>query len=275
MAWFSRRSRNKRASAGPEPGAPRTAAEVATAAAQVATAAAQVAAAAAEPAGEPHTLRTFGESLANLAGNAMQMGDLVTRMVDRSAIVFLSHDVAQAKALIQLDLEVDSRKDALLAQSLEVLARHQPVASDLRLLLAVEHIAGDLERSADHAKNIAKRTLSLTNTAKFDPTIDDLIRRLHAAVRAMLKDSLTAFSTRDTALALELGRRDLVPDSINDDLFHAVIARLQTDPSHAPTDIQALFVGKSLERIGDHATNIADEARFLARGDVPSATRAR
>jgi phosphate transport system protein len=91
----------------------------------------------------------------------------------------------------------------------------------------------------------------------------------------MLADSIKAFATRDAALAMELGRRDLVPDAINDDLFHAVIARIQTNPADAPTDVQALFVGKSLERIGDHATNIADEARFLVRGDTPSATRAR
>ena len=231
--------------------------------------------AAAEPKLDQHTLRSFGDALASLTARVSQMGELVTRMVDQSALVFLDHDVGRAKALIQLDLEVDSQKDALLAQALEVLARHQPVASDLRLLLAVEHIARDLERSADHAKNIAKRTLAVTNASRLDPTLDDLIRRLHAAVRSMLADAIKAFTTRNTALARELSRRDLEPDAINDDLFHAVIARIQTNPADAPLDIQALFVGKGLERIGDHATNIGDEARFVVRGDAPSATRTR
>jgi len=260
MRLFSRRARAKRAS-GPD--------------AKGAVGADTPTTFAAQPALDQHTLRSFTESLASLTAKASQMGELVIRMVDQSAMVFLDHDVAKAKALIQLDLEVDSQKDALLALALEVLARHQPVASDLRLLLAVEHISGDLERSADHAKNIAKRTLALPSSGRLDSTLGDLIRRLHAAVRSMLADSIKAFATRDAGLAMELGRRDLVPDAINDDLFHAVIARIQTNPADAPIDVQALFVGKSLERIGDHATNIADEARFLVRGDAPSATRAR
>jgi len=259
MRLFSRRARTRQKTAGPNSKGPPGDIAATVAAAQ--------------PVLDQHTLRSFSEALASLTARATQMGALVTRMVDQSALVFLDHDVGKAKALIQLDLEVDSQKDALLAQALEVLARHQPVASDLRLLLAVEHISGDLERSADHAKNIAKRTLALPNTGKLDSTLDDLIRRLHVAVRSMLADSIKAFATRDAALAMELGRRDLVPDAINDDLFHAVIARIQTNPADAPTDVQALFVGKSLERIGDHATNIADEARFLVRGDAPSATR--
>ena len=261
MGWFSRRGRSTRRDVSSGLDNPKVLGPTANVAAQ--------------PLADQHTLRTFEEALAGVASCAAQMGLLVTRMVDQSAIVFLTQDVAQAKALIQLDLEVDSQKDALLAQVIEVLARYQPVASDLRLLVAVEHIAVDLERSADHAKNIAKRTLSLSNRGKFDPTIDDLIRRLHAAVRSMFADSLTAFMTRNAQLALEIDRRDLVPDAINDDLFHAVIAMIQTNPSDVRADIQALFVGKSLERIGDHATNIADEARFLARGDVPSTTRTR
>ena len=258
MAWF-RRSRKK----------------AKTAASLLATEGARAGAAAPAAPAPDHTLRAFGGALDALAQRASEMGVAVMRMVDQCALIFLAHDVANAKALIQLDLEVDRLKDALLAQSLEVLARHQPVATDLRLLLAVEHIAGDLERAADHAKNIAKRTLALSTPARLDPTIVDLIRRLHAAVRANFADSLKAFSARDEALANDLMRRDLEPDAINDDLFHAVIARIQTNPADAPTDIQALFVGKSLERIGDHATNIADEARFLARGDVPRATRVR
>src|SRR5262245_28595176 len=84
--------------------------------------------AAAPPALDQHTLRSFSDALGSLTARASQMGDLVTRMVDQSALVFLDHDVGKAKALIQLDLEVDSQKDALLAQALEVLARHQPVA---------------------------------------------------------------------------------------------------------------------------------------------------
>ncbi|HVU21406.1 MAG TPA: phosphate signaling complex protein PhoU [Rhizomicrobium sp.] len=223
----------------------------------------------------PHTLTAFEEALSTLIKSAAEMGDSVLKMVDASALVFLDHNAARAKELIQADLNVDAQKDALMTQAIDVLVRHQPVASDLRLVLAVEHLAGDLERCADHAKNIAKRSLSLAGSGKLDSTIDKLIRALHQAVRSMLNDALKAFSGRDPNLAAELAQRDNVPDTIYDDLFHAVIARLQTNPSEAAMDVQVLFVGKSLERIGDHATNIADEVRFLTRGVVPSATRAK
>jgi phosphate transport system protein len=225
--------------------------------------------------GPPHTLTAFEDALAGLIKRAGQMGESVLKMVDASALVFLDHNAARAKELIQADLNVDAQKDALLAQAIDVLVRHQPVASDLRLVLAVEHLAGDLERCADHAKNIAKRALSVAAGGKLDPTIDKLIRSLHQAVRSMLEDALKAFTKRDPNLAAELNQRDSVPDAIYDDLFHAVIARLQTNPADAAMDVQVLFVGKSLERIGDHATNIADEVRFLARGEVPSATRSK
>jgi len=225
--------------------------------------------------GPPHTLTAFEDALGGLIKRAAQMGDSVLKMVDASALVFLEHNAARAKELVQADLNVDAQKDALLAQAIDVLVRHQPVASDLRLVLAVEHLAGDLERCADHAKNIAKRALSVTDRGKLDPTIDNLIRSLHQSVRSMLDDALKAFTTRNANLAAELTLRDSVPDAIYDDLFHAVIARLQTNPSEAATDVQVLFVGKSLERIGDHATNIADEVRFLTRGEVPSATRSK
>ncbi len=184
------------------------------------------------------------------------MGDSVLKMVDASALVFLEHNVARAKELIQADLNVDAQKDALMAQAIDVLVRHQPVASDLRLVLAVEHLAGDLERCADHAKNIAKRALSVTTGGKLDPTIDNLIRSLHQAVTSMLDDALKAFTARDPNLAAELTQRDSIPDAIYDDLFHAVIARLQTNPTEAANRCcRCCLSRESLERIGgNHAT---------------------
>ena len=89
----------------------------------------------------------------------------------------------------------------------------------------------------------------------------------------MFVESLRAFREKNEALASDIHRQDQTTDALYDDLFHAVIARIQTGSADVTGDIQSLFVGKSLERIGDHATNIAEEARFLARGDLPSATR--
>jgi phosphate transport system protein len=224
---------------------------------------------------KPHTLTTFDQALADLMTRVRQMGDHVGGMVAHCVPVFLDHDIARAQAIIHADLTVDSQKDELLSRTMETIARHQPVASDLRLALAVEHIAIDLERSADHAKNIAKRTLSLANHDAFDPTLRHLLLNLHEAASSMFNDSVAAFVTRNVALASDVCSRDQIPDAIYDDLFHAVIARIRTNPADAAADVQTLFVGKSLERIADHATNISEEVGFFAKGDTKTATRNR
>jgi phosphate transport system protein len=223
--------------------------------------------------GSGHTLKAFDQSLNELVTRIVEMGDYVSGMVEKSAEVFLQRDPSAANRLIQDDLQVDNLKNAIVARTLDALVRHQPVASDLRLILAVEHIAGDLERAADHAKNIAKRALSLAKETAPDPEIADLITRLHKSVSSMFDESLRAFKEKNDTLAGEISRQDQVTDALYDDLFHAVIARIQSGSSDVAGGVQSLFVGKSLERIGDHATNIAEEARFLARGDLPSATR--
>jgi phosphate transport system protein len=101
----------------------------------------------------------------------------------------------------------------------------------------------------------------------------DLLTRLHGAVVLMFDEAVGAFAAANVALASGVLERDREPDALYDDLFHAAIVRLQAGQADAAMDVHALFAGKSLERIGDHATNIAEEVRFLARGEIPSATR--
>ena len=140
-------------------------------------------------------------------------------MVRRSGPASADRDLAAAKDIIAADAVVDRQKDAVRAATVEALARHAPVASDLRLILAVEHIAGNLQRAADHAKNIAKRTLSLTSAHRLDPATRDLMARLHRAVTAMFEDSLKAFERGDAELAAQVRGRDSEPDALYDDLF--------------------------------------------------------
>ena len=222
---------------------------------------------------EPHILRAYDQTLGDLIGKTLAMGEHVSRMVERCGPVFVDRNMAAARELIEADIAVDRQKDALMQSTVGALARHAPVASDLRLILAAEHVAGNLERIADHAKNIAKRTLSLPEGG-FDPAPREQLGRLHRAVSGMLKDALGAFSDADAKTAADVLRRDAEPDALYDDLFHAAVARLQTGKSIAVVDVQALFAGKSMERIGDHATNIAEEVQFLTRGEIAPSTRA-
>jgi len=154
----------------------------------------------------------------------------------------------------------------------DILARFHPVARDLREVLAAEHVAANLERVADHAKGIAKRAIACGLPPISSGTAAILVK-LHEDVVASLREVLQALRERNTALAEKVWRNDGSLDQLYDDLFHAVIADLRASPDAVTGEVQALFVGKSLERIGDHATNIAEEIRFMTKGELPTATR--
>ncbi len=136
----------------------------------------------------------------------------------------------------------------------------------------MEHMAANFERVADHAKSIAKRSIGGSAPLESEGGAE-LLNQLHEAVVRTLRDVVHALEHRDVPLADKVRRNDGQMDRIYDDLFHMILADLQVSQGTAVNEVQALFVGKSLERIGDHATNIAEEIRFMAKGDQPSATR--
>jgi len=221
---------------------------------------------------EKHTLRSFDEALENLSSRVSIMGQQVVEMVETAGSVFRDADAEGAQDLVRRDLEVDHQQDELNAAVVEVLSRFNPVARDLREVLATEHVVANLERIGDHAKGIAKR--SITSPA---PTPSggaaEILDKLHGEVVTALRNALHAFATRDAALADLVRRGDEGIDHIYDDLFHSVVANLRTGHGAVLGDVQTLFVGKGLERIGDRATNIAEEVRFMTKGDLPPATR--
>lgn len=220
-----------------------------------------------------HTLRSFDERLNELGAHLQAMADSAGDMVDGCLDAFLSNDCTAAQAIIHQDLEVDRRDEAIHAEVLDILARMQPVASDLRQVLAMERAASNLERVGDKAKGIAKRCLALNGvTPELSEATLDILRGLQRAVAKMLTDAVAALARRSYILAADVEGRDAGADGLYDDLFHHVVAELQRDPSQAAANIHALFVGKALERIGDHASNIAQEVRFLLRGSVAQGT---
>lgn len=221
---------------------------------------------------EKHTLRSFDDALENLSSRISTMGQQVVEMVDTAGKVFRDRHVEGAKQLVTRDLEIDRQQDEINAAVVELLSRFNPVARDLREVLAMEHVAANLERIGDHAKSIAKR--SITGPAPIASGGGaEFLDQLHDSVVRSLRDVMRALGDRDVPLADQVRRNDDHMDQLYDDLFHTTIAELQVSHGTAAGEVQALFVGKSLERIGDHATNIAEEVRFMAKGDLPSATR--
>ena len=219
-----------------------------------------------------HTLRSIDVTLDALVASTIAMAEHVQEMVAEAGKALLTRDVDLARRVVEHDQTVDQEFDTIRAQCLEALTRYHLVASDLRQVMAIEHSAGDLERAADHAKSIAKRVISA-----FDAAISEqaavLFTRLHVAVLGALEDANDALVRGDTDLATRVVRGDRQIDVLHDDLFHLVIAGMRRPATRVPSDVSLLFAAKSLERIGDHATNVAEEAMFMKKGDAPSATR--
>ncbi|WPL17623.1 PhoU-like phosphate uptake regulator [Thiorhodovibrio winogradskyi] len=216
---------------------------------------------------EPHTLKLFDKALDRATDDLLEMAESVSAMLERCLDTFLDKDCEAARQVIHSDLEIDRREEAIHAEVMDILARLQPVASDLRLVLAIERAASNLERVGDKAKNIAKRCLAMKGISPtLAPETIDLLRALERSVAKMLRDAIEALSRRSQLLATEVEQRDDTADELYDDLFHHAITQLQQRPEDAAANIHALFVGKNLERVGDHATNIAEEVHFILRG---------
>jgi phosphate transport system protein len=157
----------------------------------------------------------------------------------------------------RLDVEVDTL-------GLKLLALNQPMAVDLRFISAVLRIGRDLERMGDLAVNIAERTLDLVRRPRLKPLID--IPRMAAAAQKMVRDSLTAFIERDADLARDICRRDDEVDQLNDQVFRELLTYMMQDPSSISRAVDLILVSRNLERIADHATNIAEDVIYYVQG---------
>ncbi|MFN3613610.1 MAG: phosphate signaling complex protein PhoU [Rubrimonas sp.] len=221
---------------------------------------------------DTHTLRAFDEALAELSAMIVLMGDRTLAMLTGAGQAFRDHDLETARATIAHDLEIDRMKGEINALVMKTIARFQPLAVDLRQILAIDHMATNLERVADHAKGIAKRVIA-SSDARPSTAVSALLDQLHDAAAGALREVLGALKREDPARSAAVLKRDDRIDALYDDLFHTAVAELQGGSASALADVQALFIGKSLERVGDHATNIAEEIRFMTLGEAPNATR--
>jgi phosphate transport system protein len=217
-------------------------------------------------------LSTYDAALGELGQKVIAMCLDVQDAISNSLRALNQHDVALARTVVQGDLSIDAKHDSIKAEVVEIISRFQPVARDLREVIAIERVASSLERMADHAKSISKRTIASSVAAQASAT-QDILLRLCSVIEETVKKLVVALSNRDVGLADEIRLGDDRIDQLYDDLVHSVIADMQDKPANAHDAAQRLFASKSLERIGDHATNIAEEIRFMIVGDFVSSTR--
>jgi phosphate transport system protein len=211
-----------------------------------------------------HYSSQYDAELNEIREKILLMGGKVELMIANSLKALLERDSALAESVKRMDHEVNGMEVAIDERCLQVLATRQPAARDLRFLTLALKIVTDLERIGDQCRNIASRVIELNQEPPLKPYID-LPRMAEAAAR-MVKESLDAFVRGDEELALKVCRDDQFVDDLNEQIQRELITFMMGDPSTITRAIRVNYLAKCLERIGDHATNIAEMVIFMVKG---------
>ena len=209
-------------------------------------------------------MRHFSVELGELHELLLQMGALVESSIRRSVQSLVERDKELAKAVMRDEPRINQMQVEIDAKTTRLLALQQPVAKDLRFLMATLKINTDLERMGDLAVNIAERAIALSHLPPVKPLID--IPKMAALVQGMLLKSLDAFVKVDGDLAQSILPSDDEVDRLRDSAYQELVELMQRDPVVVPAAVDLIFVARNLERIADHATNIAEDVVFLAKG---------
>lgn len=210
-----------------------------------------------------HTVKAFDTEIGQLRGLIAEMGGLAEVMI-RDAVAALAHsDEAAAQLVIDSDKKLDALEAEVDRLAVRVIALRAPMADDLRDVIAALKISGVIERIGDYAKNIAKRVGDIERS-KLGPLT--LIPAMAEIAQGMVRDVLNAYGARDAELAVEVIHRDEKLDNFYDSLFRNLVAHMMENPATISSAAQLLFVARNLERVGDHATNVAEMVYFAATG---------
>lgn len=215
--------------------------------------------------GQALGFRHFHDQLAHLKQRLLDMSDLATSLLDLSVDALLSRDASMAEAVLSGDHELDALELEVEDQAIGLLALQQPMARDLRFIIAAIKVSNDLERVGDHAVNIAQsasRLVAMSTVITPDPEIAEMARR----ARQMLRDSLTAFVRADGALGRAVCRADDEVDAMHNSIFRILVTHMMEDARTITPSLELLLVSRNLERVADLATNIGEDAVFLAEG---------
>jgi len=215
-----------------------------------------------------HTDRGFEQGLTELRGCVLEMGGLVEDQIAQAVRALTERDETLARATIERDHTVNRLDVEVDELCLKLLALHQPAARDLRLITTALKITTDLERIGDMAAHIAERAVELVAETPREPKAESMIDLPLIAnlARSMLHRALDAFVREDAEMALDVCRSDDAIDKLHAQLFQALLAFMVEDPTTISRTMRLLFVSKYLERVGDHATNIAEMVIFLVKG---------
>lgn len=214
-----------------------------------------------------HTVKAFDEDITRLRGLIAEMGGLAELSIQEALEAMLKGDEVLADGVVVRDKKIDALESEVDKLAVRIIALRAPMADDLREVIAALKIAGVVERIGDYSKNIAKRVGKIEARKHFEPLT--LLPAMGDIAAEMVHDVLTAYAARDPVLALEVIATDDKVDAFYNSIFRNVVSYMMENPATISSAAQILFVARNLERIGDHATNVAEMVHFAATGNYP------
>ena len=212
-----------------------------------------------------HTLKAFDEDIDRLRALISQMGGLAEHAIGDAMRCLMQRDVEGAARVVENDKKLDALEIETERRAVQLIALRAPMAGDLRDVVAALKISGVVERIGDYAKNIAKRVPLLENVGKIEPLA--LLPEMARISTEMVHNVLDAFVERDAAEAVRVCERDAAVDDFYDSIFRTLLTHMMENPQTIGQSAHLLFVAKNLERVGDHATNIAEMVYYAATGE--------
>jgi phosphate transport system protein len=210
-------------------------------------------------------MSTLDVSLRELKEQLLSMGGNVERAIEHATEALLEWNPSKIDLVFEVEKKINRSHLSVDDGCIKLLALHQPLAADLRLIVAALKISTDLERMGDQAVNIALNARRYLQAAPIKPLVD--IPKMSQAARAMVRDSLDSFVKRSESAAREVLIRDDVVDALKNKIFRDVLDHLKTSPQDIEQGLNLILIARNLERIGDHATNIAEDVIFAITGE--------
>ena len=211
-----------------------------------------------------HTVKAFDEDITRLRGLIAEMGGLAEVSLSEAMEALVKGNAELVQGVVARDKRIDALEAEVDKLAVRIIALRAPMAVDLREVIAALKIAGVVERIGDYSKNIAKASAKIEGRKKFEPLT--LLPAMAEIAGGMVHDVLTAYAARDAALAAEVVERDDKVDAFYDSIFRNLVSHMMENPASISSAAQLLFVARNIERIGDHATNVAEMVYYAATG---------
>ena len=213
-----------------------------------------------------HLSSQFDQDLSRLRSNVLQMGGLVETQISAAIDAYSKGEVATVKQIVETDRKVNDLEKAIDDDCAHLIAMRQPAASDLRLVFGISKIVTDLERAGDEAKKIAKGVRRIYEAGQMPSQYGIGVRHIAEAALVMLRQALDAFARLDTELAVKVIQADVDVDTEFKSIMRQLITHMMEDPRTITTSIDIIWIARAVERIGDHAKNVAEHVVYIVEG---------